>query len=330
MIRISTKLASNIIRRGARNLMAKKPLAISFEITHSCNANCSHCDKNGIIENENLAPPEKFDEVYQQLQPPLAQISGGEPLLREDHLEIIKLFRSHGILPLIAFVSNGALMTLDKYLELRKAGVNQFSLSLDMPDERHDKNRRIPGLFKHLSDIIPRMSAMGFQDVALISVIRKQSLPYLIDIANKAIEWNVAITFSSYTQLRTKSDEHSIKTEADLQLLRKQIDALIEMRRRGARIVNAEAIFQGMFNFFKTNNIENCRTGIRHLVVNPDASLVPCAMHKVSFNSQKELIRNFTNKNKCGACYVPLRANTEMGLKEMVFDFGADFIRRAF
>ena len=94
MIKLSPALALSIIGRGARNLIAKKPLAISFEITHSCNANCSHCDKNGIIKNEKLASPEEFDKIYQELKPLDAQISGGEPLLREDCFEIIRRFRS--------------------------------------------------------------------------------------------------------------------------------------------------------------------------------------------------------------------------------------------
>ncbi len=328
MRNVSTKLARRLLFRGLRNLMTQKPLAISFEITHSCNANCSHCDKNGIIPNEKLAPPERFDEVYQQLRPLFAQVSGGEPLLRNDYLEIVKLFRSHGTLPMVAFVSNAALMTPEKYRELKEAGVDQFSFSLDMPDERHDDNRKIPSLFKHLSEIIPKMSAMGYHDIAMISVIRKQNLPYLIDIAKKAFEWGTSITFSSYTQLRTHSDEHSLKTDEDLQLLHNQINQLIEMKRKGFPIFNTENIFNGMFKFFETNHIPNCRTGIRHLVVNPDGSLVPCAMHQVYFNNQKVLINNFTKQNECGSCYVPLRANTEMSLSYLWNDLVLEYFKK--
>jgi len=328
MKNISSKLARGLLVRGMINLITQKPLAISFEITHSCNANCSHCDKDGIIPNEKLAPPEKFDEIYRQLRPLFAQISGGEPLLRSDYLDVVKLFRSHGTLPMVAFVSNAALMTIEKYLELKKAGVDQFSFSIDMPDERHDKNRQIPGLFQHLSEIIPKMTAMGYHDIAMICAIRKQNLPYLIDITKTALKWGASMTFSSYTRLRTNSDAHSLKTEEELQLLRHQIGQLIEMRRQGAPIVNTEAVFMGMIKFFETNYIPNCRTGIRHLVVNPDGSLVPCAMHKVTFGAQKELINNFTKKNACGACYVPLRANSEMSFSHLWNDLVLDYFKK--
>jgi MoaA/NifB/PqqE/SkfB family radical SAM enzyme len=328
MKNISPKLARGLFVRGVANLLMKKPLAISFEITHSCNANCSHCDKDGIIPNEKLAPPEKFDQIYRQLRPLFAQVSGGEPLLRQDYLDVVRLFRSHGTLPMIAFVSNASLMTVEKYVELKQAGVDQFSFSLDMPDERHDKNRQIPGLFKHLSEIIPRMTALGYHDIAMISVIRRENLPYLLDIANTAFRWGASLTFSSYTQLRTQSDAHSLKTTEELQLLRHQIEQLIAMRRQGAPIVNTEAVFRRMIDFFETNHIPNCRTGIRHLVVNPDGTLAPCAMHKIRFENRRALVTNFTNHNTCGACYVPLRANTEMTWSQLWNDLARDYFRK--
>ena len=330
MKNIPTKLALNLLSSGLKNLATGKPLAISFEITHSCNANYSQCDKEGIIPNENLAPPEKFDEVYMQLRPLFAQVSGGEPLLRDDYLDVVKLFRSHGTMPMIGFVSNASLMTPEKYKELVETGVNQFSFSIDMPDERHDQNRQIPGLFNHLSDIIPKMTAMGHHNITMISVIRKQSLPYLIDIAKTAFKWNASIIFSSYTALRTNSDEHSLKTEEELQLLRDQIQKLIEMQRQGAPIFNTETVFKGMVKFFETNNIPNCKTGIRHLVVNPDGSLVPCAMHKISFDTQSDLIKKFTKNNKCGSCYVPLRANSELSFGHLWSDLVMDYLKKRF
>ncbi|MBD3288321.1 radical SAM protein [candidate division KSB1 bacterium] len=329
---ISINSALNIAGRGIRNIFGKKPLAISFEIIHSCNANCAHCDKEGFIEDEELAPPEKFVQIYDDLKPIFAQISGGEPLLREDVVDIVKKFRSRGkVLPVIVFVSNAALLTFEKYKELHAAGVNQYSFSLDMPDERHDENRQIPGLFSHLSELVPKITAEGNKNVTMICAIRKENLPYLSEIADTAIsKWNANMIFSSYTQLRTGDAVHSPQSPEELNLLEQQIDRLIEMKRQGAPIVNSESMFRGMIRFFKTNDIPNCRTGYRHLVVNPDGSLVPCAMHQVRFQTQKDLIENFTKTNDCGACYVPLRANTEKTLKQYWQDMVVAYAKQQF
>ena len=53
-------------------------------------------------------------------------------------------------LPFILLVSNWSLMTEERYLALREAGVDEFCVSLDFPDERHDDFRGHPGLYEHL------------------------------------------------------------------------------------------------------------------------------------------------------------------------------------
>jgi len=40
----------HILGRCIRNYATSKPLVVSFEVTHSCTANCQHCDKGGRRE----------------------------------------------------------------------------------------------------------------------------------------------------------------------------------------------------------------------------------------------------------------------------------------
>ena len=47
------------------------------------------------------------------------------------------------------------------WVSLRCAGVDQFSVSLDFPDQRHDDFRVYPGLYRHLEDLIPRLAKLG-------------------------------------------------------------------------------------------------------------------------------------------------------------------------
>jgi MoaA/NifB/PqqE/SkfB family radical SAM enzyme len=70
------------------------------------------------------------------LQPVVVQISGGEPLMREDLCEIVRNVKQANSLPYIILVSSWTLMTPERYLELREAGVDQFSVSLDFADSR--------------------------------------------------------------------------------------------------------------------------------------------------------------------------------------------------
>ena len=321
MPNISATSALQIVKQGISNLLKDRPLALSLEIIHSCNCNCTHCDKGGTIKDEVLAPPEKFGQLVREIKPLIAQISGGEPLLRKDVFDIVKEIKNWDKLPYMVFVTNAWLLNEEKYLKLKELGIDEFSISLDFPDERHDKNRGIPGLYKHLSELLPKLAEHGNNDITLISVIRTESVPELPKLAQHAIDWNVAINFSAYSSLRTGDKSISVHDPKLLKMLRKQIDYLIQFKRDTGKIFTTESTFNRYYEFFENESyIPNCRAGYRSLVVNPDGRLAPCAMQPYSFDTQKELIENFTKTNMCGSCYVSLRANTEKSIKMLIAD----------
>ncbi len=225
MPQIKLGKALGLLARGARNLAQKKPLAVSFEITHSCNCNCQQCDKGGRIAGEILAPPERFGELAGELRPLIAQISGGEPLLRDDIDEFLREVKTQGKPPLMVLVTNAKLLTEQLYLHLKEMGIDEFSISLDYPDERHDTNRRCPGLYRHLDELLPRLARHGHKDITLISVIREQNLEDIPGIVEHALRWNVSVNFSAYTMLRTQDASLTVRQER-LDLLRKQLDIL--------------------------------------------------------------------------------------------------------
>ncbi|GAF89107.1 unnamed protein product, partial [marine sediment metagenome] len=104
---------------------------------------------------------EEYGRICEEIHPTVIQIAGGEPLKRAELPEIVRVLYKPGRPPMLALVTNASLLTEENYLELRQAGIREFSISLDFPDERHDDFRRIPGLFKRLDRLIPRLRAKG-------------------------------------------------------------------------------------------------------------------------------------------------------------------------
>ncbi|MFQ6091454.1 MAG: radical SAM/SPASM domain-containing protein [bacterium] len=317
---LSTLVALRFFAQGVINYFTNRPLVVSFEVTHSCTANCHHCDKGGI-RSEVLATPERYRAIYEEIRPVVAQISGGEPLLRDDVLDIVRALKNPGDLPYIVLITNGSLLTPEKFLKLKRAGVDQFGISLDFPDKRHDENRRLPGLYRHLSELIPRLSEIGNNDISLITTITRENLPRLVNIVNRAEEWNVFVNFSAYTKLRTTDTSFLISSEKDLKLLRETANKLIELKRKDGRIITSEYVLRRYVEFFENGAIPNCQAGKRCFVVNPDGSMFPCAMKRdVRYWSQKELIEKFSKNNDCGKCYVSMRANTEKSIGQILKD----------
>jgi MoaA/NifB/PqqE/SkfB family radical SAM enzyme len=314
MKEISKKRAAYLLLKGLPGIFLNRVLSMSLEITHSCNCNCTHCDKGGRIPNEKLASPERFGEIIRTIKPVVAQISGGDPFLRKDLYQIAEKIKINRYYPYVVLVTNGWLLNKSRYETLKNLGVDEFCISLDFPDERHDENRGIPGLFQHLNHIIPEITRAGNKDISVISVIRSRTIADLIKLAEKAGEWGASIVFSAYTPLRTQNFNDAPTSPEQLDYLRSQLDELMKQRDKFS-IITPDSVLNGYYDFFAHNcYIPDCRAGHRSLVVNPDGKLAPCAMQGYSFHTRTQLLKQFSRNNTCGGCYVSLRANSEKPL----------------
>jgi len=312
--------AIKLIPKGIYNYVTNRPLVISFEVTLSCDCNCRHCDLGGMIKGEKQIKPADYARLTRLLNPPVVQISGGEPLLRKDIVDIVKAIKRSNRVSYLIFVTNGALLDENNYRQLHEAGVNQFSVSLDFPDERHDKFRRHRGLYKHLNQTIPRLAEFGYHDIILNTAITKANLKDILLLAQKTKDWNVSISYSAYTPLRTGDKGYSINDERDLELLRKTIYELIELKKQSNHITNPKAVLLDTLKFFEQGYMPDCKAGIRFFVIMPDGSLIPCSLHRNKYSNQKEMIKNFSRTNQCGGCYVSIRSYSNRPLWRLLKD----------
>jgi MoaA/NifB/PqqE/SkfB family radical SAM enzyme len=309
-----------LARGGIHNYITKHPIVVSYEVTLSCNCNCHHCDLGGVIKDEKQITPEEYRDLTQRLKPLAAQISGGEPLLRRDIAAIVRAIKQAGVQYAI-LVTNGVLLNETNYLQLREAGVSQFSVSLDFPDERHDEFRRRPGLYKRLERTLPQLAKLGFRDIILNTAITRANLREVLHLAEKAIEWGVDISYSAYTPLRTGNGDYCLNTGEDLEILRQAIDELMILRRENAHLVNPDLTLRDTVRFFEQGFVPDCKAGERFLVVMPDGSLVPCSLHRTKYATRNEMMKNFSRTNRCGKCYVAIRSYSEMSFFSHVKNF---------
>ena len=141
--------------------------------------------------------------------------------MRPDLLEIVRNIKSHNGLPYTILVSNWSHMTEEKYVELRRTGIDEFCVSLDFPDERHDEFRGLPGLYKHLSEIVPKIAKLGYDDIVLNNCITAANVGEINAIADKAAEWGVNLNYSAYSPRRTGCRDYFLNTTDQLSLLKR-------------------------------------------------------------------------------------------------------------
>lgn len=305
--------------RGISNAIRNRAYSISFEVTRSCNARCKHCHLRGTVTDEIRATAEEYAQRCRELRPVVTMVSGGEPLLRKDLIEIIKALKEKGRAVYITMTTNGVLFTKQKYESLREAGVDLFSLSLDYPDERHDNFRGIPRLFNKIVQLLEEIRHLEDKAITFSCVVQRENYRDLPRMAEFAKKWGVKLNLSTYTWLRTKKREYMIP-EDELDELEDIIDILRLHKKKNNAVIASEYTFRKMIEYFKESSVGNCRAGEKFLIVNPDASLSPCGLHIGNYSSQKEIITDFLKNNTCGNCMTSIRANTEKPFRYQIKD----------
>lgn len=310
MRRLPLLQSLGVIVRSTLNWMQNKPLVVSFEVTDSCTCYCAHCDHGGPKDESCQLKASDYKRFMHVLHPAVVQVSGGEPLMRQDIVEVVKAIKQSNGLPYLILVSNWSEMTKEKYLALRAAGVDQFSVSLDFPDDRHDRFRGLVGLYDKLSKLMPQLSRLGHDDIVLNVCITKENIPYLNPCADKAKEWGVNISYSAYSARRTGNRQLFPEAAEDLKLLREQLEQIKHRMNHTHWIVNSLATLDATYDFFVKKGTPGCMSGQRFLVVTANGKLQPCSMQFVRYDlmEQSKMIREFTQQNKCDECYVSIRS----------------------
>jgi len=145
------------------NLFAR-PYVISWNLTYRCNLACEHCylDAGGtpLVSTENFADRSELgteecfrviDEIAAFAPECLTILTGGEPLLRRDILEIVQRAAERGLWVVVG--TNGVRITENVARRLADAGARGLSLSLDALDpDRHDRFRRVRGAWQNTVD----------------------------------------------------------------------------------------------------------------------------------------------------------------------------------
>jgi radical SAM protein with 4Fe4S-binding SPASM domain len=138
-----------------------RPYVVSWNLTYRCNLACEHCylDAGGtpLVGTENFADRSELstdecfrviDEIAAFAPECLTILTGGEPLLRRDILEIVRRAAERELWVVVG--TNGVRITENLSKRLAEAGARGLSLSLDALDpDRHDRFRNVRGAWRN-------------------------------------------------------------------------------------------------------------------------------------------------------------------------------------
>ena len=128
-------------------------------VTNRCDLTCWYCffyaKRVGYVYEPSLKEIEKMVKILVNQKPVpcnAIQLTGGEPCLRDDLLEIVRICKKYGI-DHVQLNTNGIIFSQrpDLALELKKAGVNTLYLSFDgVTPKTNPKNHwEVPGVLEN-------------------------------------------------------------------------------------------------------------------------------------------------------------------------------------
>ena len=130
----------------------ERPFLVFWEVTRACALACKHCravaQPRPHPEELNHEEALRLIDRLAELRPPMLVLTGGDPIMRPDILELIRAAADKGLHVALSPAATARLVHAD-FHALKEAGVQSMSLSLDgAHGATHDAFRGVPNTYE--------------------------------------------------------------------------------------------------------------------------------------------------------------------------------------
>jgi radical SAM protein with 4Fe4S-binding SPASM domain len=158
-----------------------RPYVVSWNLTYRCNLACEHCYLDAgpgkvktpaFTDRSELSTEQCYrviDEIAAFAPECVTILTGGEPLLRRDIVEIVRYGVAKGLWAVVG--TNGVKITENLARILAAEGVRGLALSLDALDpQRHDAFRRVRGAWQNTVEGAKILTRVGLPFIVQTTV----------------------------------------------------------------------------------------------------------------------------------------------------------------
>lgn len=274
--------------RFLRTLIRKKPIFTIFRVTNRCNLTCGMCSvwKHGDKSQElNLNEIAGLGKILKKLNISIVNLGGGEPFMREDLVEIVKILNKDFN---VRMQTNATLANEEKIRKLIKAGLKGVSISLDtLNPQKQDcicnaKNSWYKTIENMIlfAKIMPRRGSLLLSN-AVVSKLNIQELPQLVLFVNKL---GYSAVFLPILLSEKKDHSYTFRdfapamgfTKEDYPLIDRVYNELITMKGDGCDITNSFSFLKESKIFLKKNFRWKCDATRLYFHIDADGSFLPC------------------------------------------------------
>jgi len=278
------------------NTSFARPYVISWNLTYRCNLACEHCyldagprpmvGSESFADRSELGTEECFkviDEIAAFAPECLTILTGGEPLLRRDILEIVRRAAERGLWVVVG--TNGVRITENVARHLADAGARGLSLSLDALDpDRHDHFRQVRGAWQNTVDGAEILNRTGLPFIVQTTA-GAHNLGELEAIADFAYDRLAAKVWNLYFLVPTGRGQFvSDLTPAQYDEVLASLYR-IQQKYSGRMLVNAKCaphyiktVLENQGTSIRTysGGAGGCPAGTHYMGIRPNGDVTPC------------------------------------------------------
>ncbi len=275
-----------------------RPYVISWNLTYRCNLACEHCYLDAgprpQVETENFSDRSELttqqcfaviDDIVSFGPESLVILTGGEPLLRRDILEIIRYAASRDLWVVVG--TNGVKISENLANLLKKEGVRGLAISLDaLSAERHDAFRQVKGAWHNTVKGAGVLHRAGLPFIVQTTVGR-HNVHELREIADFAYEKLGATVWNLYFLVPTGRGQFtSDMSPAQYDEVLADLHA-IQKKYAGKMMANAKCAPHYIKTLFEqddrspflksyTGGAGGCPAGTHYMGIRPNGDVTPC------------------------------------------------------
>ena len=192
----------NVVTRVLKSIFfQQKPNYAIIYIDGRCNMHCGFCIHAAVDARKTpIMDAVQWGKIFRNARSLMhLTITGGEPFLRKDFVEIIDNILSKNPVPQISINSNGFYIErikkfIPELVDKHKNTEFTLSISLDGPEEIHDKVRVFKGAYKRALETINEIKYLRKKPnffLKLASVLTKDNKYFMEDFLKKTSTWPI-------------------------------------------------------------------------------------------------------------------------------------------
>jgi len=304
--------------RLLRCRLGRHPIWCAWQVTYRCNFRCRFCS---YWRDEMGRQPEQTIEQFETGAKKLAKwgsllisLAGGEPLLRDDIVEIVKVIGQWHF----PFITTNGYLTDEKLAQnLFSAGLWGVSISIDYADaERHDRARGMKGAYEQAVralKLFSRARKYDWQRVNLMCVLLDDNLEQVESLIQLAARNNAYFMIQPYSSEKTGSTKFYPKAANGVS------NHLLELRRRYPNFLS-NPLFLSNFDQYLNGGVPDCAAGRAFFNIDSTGDIAICVeqrdrpvanLYTDDMFSIGRKLRDGGKDNSCRNCWYNCRGEVE-------------------